>query len=403
MQRTRTRSTWVGGTTTLTTNGGGKYGPIRRQETNLCVDVTNHGPPYKSGGPLDISKRNFHIGVSESNSLSGNFGYKGAFFLEPPSPTLAIPSGQDLTGWGAKGYSRALPVHNELNLAQSFGELKDFPDMLRTSQNFLKSYLKAHRGAGIKFWSEQYLNGQFGWKPFADDVFKALSMQRRLQNRMNWLRNHNGKNIKRSFTLSSGGSNSLISSSEGIGVLQPFLNTFCYPLGPNLAKGRVETWRSINYNIWFSGCFTFYIPPSELMPNGNQHGFLENKLSGAIPDLETFYKLTPWTWLIDWFSSAGSIVSNFMLMAKYHQVARYAYVMEEQTTTVRSYGYQFVNTGYHGAPVPALVSASSATTVERKQRAVANPYGFGITWDGLNPYQLSILAALGVTRGKGSR
>jgi ABC-type polysaccharide/polyol phosphate export permease len=35
---------------------------------------------------------------------------------------------------------------------------------------------------------------------------------------------------------------------------------------------------------------------------------------------------------------------------------------------------------------------------ETKQRYRANPFGFGITWDGLSPLQLAIAAALGITR-----
>jgi len=35
---------------------------------------------------------------------------------------------------------------------------------------------------------------------------------------------------------------------------------------------------------------------------------------------------------------------------------------------------------------------------ETKVRRPANPFGFGITWGGLSPFQLSIAAALGLSR-----
>ncbi len=399
MQRTRVRRRQVGGVPTLTTSGGGKYGPSRRSEIESCTDVTNHGPPYKSGGPLNISKRTFQLGTTASTTFSDPiWGYSGSFYLEPPSPNLAIPADINLSGWGAKGFNRALPIHNELNLAQMAFEMKDFGQMVKSAQDFFTSYLRLHRGKGPKFWADQYLSGQFGWAPAASDVLSALQMQKRLAQRMAWMRAHSGKNIKRSFTLSSGVTNEQLSSVEGQATLQPILNTNVYR---DLGKGMLVTRRSIEYRIWFAGCFTFYIPKNELVP-GLPRDFLYTKLAGAVPDPVTFYKLTPWTWLLDWFTSAGAIVDNFMLQAKYHQIARYAYVMASQRTTVRSYGFQYVNTGPRSKPVPSLVLCSSATTVERKQRAVANPYGFGTTWDGLNPYQLSILAALGITRGKGS-
>jgi hypothetical protein len=37
-------------------------------------------------------------------------------------------------------------------------------------------------------------------------------------------------------------------------------------------------------------------------------------------------------------------------------------------------------------------------TYERKYRVAASPFGFGYTWKDFNPFQLSILGALGVSR-----
>jgi hypothetical protein len=43
--------------------------------------------------------------------------------------------------------------------------------------------------------------------------------------------------------------------------------------------------------------------------------------------------------------------------------------------------------------------AHYVTSVE-KVREQASPVGFSVSWDGLSPFQLSILAALGMTRGR---
>jgi hypothetical protein len=56
----------------------------------------------------------------------------------------------------------------------------------------------------------------------------------------------------------------------------------------------------------------------------------------------------------------------------------------------------FGKSGIYGRPdltVPPL-----RLVTETKKRVPASPFGFGITWDGLSPLQVSILGALGITR-----
>ncbi len=411
MTRSRTERTRFGGYPLLhigPKTSGTDYGPTSRLMTATCVDSVHPGPPYLAGGGLDIAKKQFaqspSIKCYYSNGATGAQFYSGKFYLEPPLPLTAIPASIDLSGWGAKGYSRGLPVHDELNLAQFVGELKDFPQMIKSTKNFFSQFgSSAWSGKSAQFWSEGYLNYQFGWKPFVDDLKKMLNFEKRLGDRANWLRNHNGQKIKRSFTLAEGSTNVQVTSLDSnFGALQPGLPTQYYPVisGMQPSGGRLVTRQSDEYRIWFSGSFTFHIPKNE-MPSGALSPKLRNELMGAFPDLSVVYKLTPWSWLLDWFSSTGAALSNFMLMAKYHQLATSAYVMRSTRTTIRSEAHQYVLVGNHLKPTVRLVSASATTTVTRKQRSVANPYGFGATWDGLNPYQLSILAALGITRGQG--
>jgi len=70
---------------------------------------------------------------------------------------------------------------------------------------------------------------------------------------------------------------------------------------------------------------------------------------------------------------------------------KYGYIMEEKTITDT---YSMPDTGLivHGPPPPTTV----VTTVKRRKEA--NPFGFGVSWDGLSPSQLAISAALGITR-----
>jgi hypothetical protein len=113
-------------------------------------------------------------------------------------------------------------------------------------------------------------------------------------------------------------------------------------------------------------------------------------------DPETLWNLTPWSWAVDWFSSAGDVIHNLNAWSKYGLVLRYGYVMEHtlnETTYTRRMSTPLLVGQY---PSDSTCSASFCT--ETKKRYRANPFGFGVSWEGLNPTQISILGALGITK-----
>jgi hypothetical protein len=120
---------------------------------------------------------------------------------------------------------------------------------------------------------------------------------------------------------------------------------------------------------------------------------LAKKILGLSLTPDIVWNLTPWSWAVDWFSNTGDVISNLTDWATDGLVLRYGYVMEH-TITSDTYTYSG-NTGLidGNVRVPPLTLVT-----ETKIRRRANPFGFGITWDGLSPRQLAITAALGLTR-----
>lgn len=381
----------------------GGVGPALLAEVETCTDSTHPGPPYKSGGPLAITKTNYTIGKSGNLSCSNANGvtwYKGRFWISPPSltgVTLNPLSVAELNGWGTKGYNRGLPVHNVANLGLAAAEARDIPDMVKSTHRFFSQFKgQAFSGKSGSFWSEAYLNAQFGWKPFLNDFWDMLTFQNQLAAKIQWLRKNNRKTIHRHFTLSESSSDTRIAHTETFATMLPILATQFYDTLSGRGVGVTETWERRSTRIWFDGAFTFYIPGLDSFPDHDWR--LKLKLLGLYPDLNLIYKATPWTWLLDWFTSAGAAIQNASLMQEYGQLAKYAYVMSHQKVERTTYAYQYVKIGKIADFKHTLVQALSKSSKETKQRAVANPYGFGVTWDGLNPFQLSILTALGLTR-----
>nr|QDH88983.1 MAG: hypothetical protein H1Rhizo26FD1798_000003 [Leviviridae sp.] len=88
----------------------------------------------------------------------------------------------------------------------------------------------------------------------------------------------------------------------------------------------------------------------------------------------------------------------------YGTVLRYGYIMEKTTITDTYSAGKLVglpDPSYLAVPgfkppYPVVSPIVLRTTV--KKRVQANPFGFGLSWDGLSSIQQAILAALAITR-----
>jgi hypothetical protein len=114
-------------------------------------------------------------------------------------------------------------------------------------------------------------------------------------------------------------------------------------------------------------------------------------------DPETVWNLTPWSWAVDWFSSAGDVVHNLNAWSKYGLVMRYGYLMEHKV--LRNDHFTTYTAPQLKGQNPPSATPSMSFYTETKRRVRANPFGFGVSWNGLDKFQLSIAAALGLSRG----
>jgi hypothetical protein len=143
---------------------------------------------------------------------------------------------------------------------------------------------------------------------------------------------------------------------------------------------------------WFSGKFKYYIPTGNMPEDINKRkAQLARIVYGAEITPRLLWQLTPWSWLADWVTSAGAVISN---LTDYQDglVAQYAYVMYHKVDSVKHTVSGRMKE--HGA-----FTTSQIYLDEIKARSRANPFGFGILDVNLSPYQLSILGALGLSRG----
>lgn len=357
-----------------------------------CADETHPGPPYRDGGPLDIWKRDLNkIDYGEFDAHTrylpswGTYAthYWGTWRPAYGVCNMADPSGWltswgDVTQYGATGWNKFKPGKPGAQLAVFIGELRDLPRMFQ---------FKVKRFQDI---GGQYLNYRFGWRPFLRDLQRFLKTTRDLDRRIAFLKRNNGKWLKRGGVVrqESNHWDSTLGSS-----LSPILPTEYYPVGfPHMS---IPCHWSYEQTVWFEGSFRFWIP------NIESPKFLDGairQMYGFTISPDVVWELIPWSWLIDWFTNIGDVMSNLSSSSSADNlVARYAYIMGH-TKLKAMWSDQLQYYTDTGTRTIGTLSYSNSITWERKQRIEASPYGFSMSWPDFTPGQLAILAALGISR-----
>jgi len=308
-----------------------------------------------------------------------------ANFNEGDFPDAVYSSDNTLDALGTKAIALVEPTNPNFNAATFLGELRQgIPHMVGTG--LLKSKVKRYRELG-----GEYLNVQFGWVPFKSDINKVRDSITRSHDILSQYEKASGSNIHRRFDFPVSDSGLQVTD-RGTAYPSPLLPTALYATGHG--PGKLQYYESTSKRQWFSGCFTYHLNMGNSSRDRLIRAYQEaQKLYGVTLTPEMLWNLTPWSWMADWFGQTGDIIHNLTAQAFSGLVMRYGYMMEE-TITTRTWTLEDI--WYTSEPYPHTFTQTFRTI--RKSRRAATPYGFGLNWDGFSPYQLSILAALGIAR-----
>lgn len=309
-------------------------------------------------------------------------GKAGSPLAFPPSHET--PDG-DLLKLGATAVARCSPTNSLSDVTTFLGEL----------------YREGLPRLGISSWEDRtvraqkagddYLNYQFGWSPYLSELRSFATGIRRADEVLSQFERDSGKSVRRRYEFPSVTSE----QTEFVYVDGPYYGPFNVEFMDPARTQGVNRTRRIEKRRWFSGAFTYHLPRgydsrNEMTRLASQ----ANVLFGLDLTPETVWNLTPWSWAADWFTNTGDVLQNLTDWSRYGLILRYGYIMEHVTVRdviTRVYPRPFKD---KAISVPELVLVT-----ETKKRLRANPFGFGITWESLSPFQLSILGALGLSRG----
>lgn len=304
----------------------------------------------------------------------------------PKWPTFLHSSTEDLGAKGATAVAQCKPTNAASDLLVALGELvtEGLPSAIG-SRSWQSRTLRA-RNAG-----DEYLNKEFGWDPLVSDVISFGDTIRNSDVIMSQYERDMGKLVRRRRNLPQESS-----SSETV------LSTSKLPEGIRITTtGPENTWTPGTWvredvqskRTWFSGAFCYGIPLNSTGREGVASLAAEaDKLFGISLTPDVLWELTPWSWAIDWFSNTGDVLSNLSDAVTQGLVMHYGYIMEH-TLHISTYTLEGCTFGGRSIKVPPAQLVS-----ETKKRVRANPFGFGVSWEDLSPFQLSILAAIGISR-----
>lgn len=347
-----------------------------------CRDELHRGPPFKTGGPLSLQRIERDRTVHPYSDVGDGFhSDSGECYVDwDPGYSYLAQAGSTFPAfeYGAEGWAKCRPGRPVLSLAVSIAELKEAPKLILKRLDSIKSIANNH------------LAVQFGWKPLLNDIKGLINAQATIDKRLKQLKRDNGRGVRRRCTL-------LAEESTDSGSVTG-----------NLARAKIKGVDSLNdvplpvtmyrtdsttESVWFVARWRYWIPDIDT-PEFRKRAIRKTFGLELTPALA--WELLPWSWLIDWFSNVGDVISNLDYSILPDLAADYAFVMHERRKTRQVTCSFELNQRFQAEHT--AVDASADYELVEKYREYASPYGFDVSWPDFSPAQLGILLALGITK-----
>jgi hypothetical protein len=333
------------------------------------------------------SESSWGYSVPDVPGVKTTMTYNASLYAANPEALSTPPdlssSDSALMAKGTTAVALCKPTNSVADLSVAMGELvKDRLPSIPILHG-LESRIKLAVKAG-----DEFLNVVFGWEPLVADVKKTAAAIVEAQKVIDQFERDSGRQVRRRFEFDT--EKSTDSTIVATGVEPWYGTTSSGPLDTDVGSGPLIRTRQINRKTWFSGAFMYHIPKNFF--GTREIAAKADKLLGLELTPSVLWELTPWSWAIDWVTNVGDGISNLSDWQQFGLVMRYGYIME--TTSVTD-TYTLSTNGPYG-PFAVIAPVVIDTTV--KKRLKANPFGFGVDWNGLNSIQLAILGALGLTR-----
>ena len=370
-----------------------------KRESGGPFHVTHTGPYYELGNVNKVLGGN-NSEILYSGCVCGPF-VKNASIGAHYDGTVADMDESSMNASGATAIAQVAPTNPSANLSTALAE--SFREGVPSLPGIQTWQARTDRLRSV---GSEYLNYQFGWNPLRNEVHSVVDAARYHRDIMQNYRHNEGRDIHRRFDFSPEITSWELEIEPGFAI-EPLNSTYLAAVSGNPASAERVVIVKYERKRWFEGCFTYGgLSGTDSFRKALGFGSEADAVFGLNLTPDVLWDLTPWSWAVDWFTNAGDVIHNVSSFASAGLVMRYGYMMEERSHTYYTrYGANLWKCldSYKPGFLPKTVArrmgggARGIQTV-RKSRCPANPFGFGVGWEGLSPTQLAITAALGITR-----
>jgi hypothetical protein len=342
---------------------------------------------------------------------TGGLGFNPFTALDPISQTVFQQGGSanlkansfvdDTSGYESRAWD-IKPKIERVSALNALYEFKDVPGQLRQTARFFKDLFVQEVGGSYARRNilmpdrvaEDYLNVQFGWIPFCNDIASMTDYVIFSKQYLDSIKSGNDAWQKRSGTLADMTFGTKLGKIYTPGC-EPLLSDMCETksVDGNLCTGTCEVWSEETIRVWAEGAFKYYRPEFDVnLPYyGSTVAAVNRHLTATGLRLTPYHvwKAIPWSWAVDWFSNVGRIIEHNDAISLDGMVTKYLYLMHHHLRKITSFHTYFFPQG--------ATTLSNTRFVDVKQRQSGfSPYGFVLGGD-LSATQWSILGALGLS------
>ena len=354
--------------------GSGAIGPVTVNSPAYRASSTDVADDYGGIHPLVLDKvtrltENFN-GNTKETPFDGNYmvynNYTPAFFQTATFGHMAVSGTPSEAVAATRTIARSNPSRSHVDLAISFAELRELPQLLHLAGKGL-----------LRKGSSAYLSYQYGWKPLIKDLGSICDFSTAFKNRM--------KVVTRIIETGGVRYNHSLGDWSATGTQGPL---FISSDNGDLIQARSSIISKVK--MWSSVRWTSYLKISHLVGSPELERMVRRALYGETLDLKTTWNLIPWSWLFDWFGTMGDFLEANRSMLPFESSA--CCVMTH-TETKHSWTPTYYQNVY-----PNLTGGKAVILVDTKKRS--GGLGATITADIpiLSARQASILGALGIQR-----
>jgi len=333
-----------------------------------------------------------------TNSILNPSPHKFGFPGETSALYLQV-SDANRQGMANRYFAQTAPDRNEASLAVTIIELLrgDIPSVLKNFREMMAGMRSIKNLLG-----SDYLNITFGWTPLIVEYANLIKVGMNLDRAIYYesfrrKRQWDGPSVsgRRDGTV-------MISN-----LNTPYLSASMIKPGgtPGISSGAGTNWvqdagyvESENYH-WASR-YTGLAKPTRRANDFNDQAADVLKRLGLVDDPQMIWDLTPYSWLVDWFTTMGDSISNANVYSpiKGKYTVDYAYLTTQRTFSVEG---SLIRRQFSDPTLSFDIARSrSFYSNVTRWRSRATPFGFGTQLGSLNATQYAILVALGLARSR---